>query len=141
MATTRLHPNQDDVLDTFSLDWVPGRFAVKGRDYDEYIGVSTRGPGQPVEEPVTVTMAVQISRICTVADLSHIDCSAVQNGGYRVHTIAELLLPVNEAPVPGPASQVSGGPVRLLPPGPRRRHDEVIGDLPAEALLALVWGW
>jgi hypothetical protein len=23
---------------------------------------------------------------------------------------------------------------------PRRRHDEVIGDLPSEALLALVWG-
>jgi hypothetical protein len=65
----------------------------------------------------------------------------VQNGGYRVHTIAELLPPVNEAPVPGPASQVSGGPVRLLPPGPRRRHDEVIGDLPSETLLALVWGW
>jgi hypothetical protein len=65
----------------------------------------------------------------------------VQIGGYRVHTIAELLPPVNEAPVPGPASQVSGGPVRLLLPGPRRRHDEVIGDLPSEALLALVWGW
>jgi hypothetical protein len=61
-----------------------------------------------------------------------------QNGGYRVPTIAELLPPVNEAPVPGPASQVSGGPVRLLQPGPRRRHDEVIGDLPSEALLALV---
>jgi hypothetical protein len=70
-----------------------------------------------------------------------LDPSADQIGGYRVHTIAELLPPVNEAPVPGPASRVSGGPVRLLQPGPRRRHDEVIGDLPAETLLALVWGW
>jgi hypothetical protein len=68
-----------------------------------------------------------------------------QLGGYRVHTIAELSPPVNEAPVPGPASQVSGGSVRLLQPGPRspphQRHDEVIGDLPSEALLALVRGW
>ena len=29
---------------------------------------------------MTVTMAVQISQICLVADLSQIDCSAVQIG-------------------------------------------------------------
>jgi len=53
------------------------------------------------------------------------------------------IAPVNEAPVPGPASQVSGGSVRLPPAWPligaHQRHDEVIGDLPSEVLLALVW--
>jgi hypothetical protein len=47
--------------------------------------------------------------------------AGAHNGGYRVYTIAELSPSVNEAPVPGPASQVSGGSVRLLQPGPRRR--------------------
>ena len=31
---------------------------------------------------VTVTTAVQISRICVVAGLSQADCSTVQIGGY-----------------------------------------------------------
>jgi len=39
------------------------------------------GPGQLAEGPVTVTMAVQITQICLIADLSQIDCSAVQIGG------------------------------------------------------------
>ena len=58
--------------------------------------------------------------------------------GYRVHTIVELSPSVTNHQclvwrmVPAPSS--------LALVGAHQRH-EVIGDLPTEALLALVWGW
>ena len=42
---------------------------------------------------VTVTTAVQISRICMVAGVSQVDCSTVQIGGYACgHTKTEVAL-------------------------------------------------
>jgi hypothetical protein len=69
---------------------------------------------------------------------------AGRSGGYRVYTVAELSprqtkhhCLVRQVRCPAGRS----GSSSLALGGAHQRHGEVIGDLPSEALLALVWAW
>jgi hypothetical protein len=58
-----------------------------------------------------------------------------QNGGYRVPPGRRAVTVGNEAPVPGPASQVAGGSVSPAAPAwpyAHQRYDDVIGNSPSD---------